>query len=274
MYMVSCRKDFDSDFFFADSNQFRNYTNPSNPATFTAISLPNILDAAKDKHVLVMVHGFNNPIESVLSSYWDLTKGLADQGLTGPGQYGLIVGFTWPGNKTALGYLGAVSKANKSGGYLCDFIATLQGVAHSVDLQTHSLGARVALKALADPKKAFVDNLMMAAAAIDNNKLEPGEDFFAATNSVNRCFTYDSENDPVLGGGFWFGDIADGIRPALGWKGPRSKPITLQKTPNFYVVDCSVRVKSHGGYRNCKQYYAHWKQVLAGGPMNRYDELG
>ena len=59
----------------------------------------------------------------------------------------------------------------------------------------------------------------------------------------------------------------------LGLKGPRSKPITLQKTPNVYVVDCSARIDSHGGYRNCSQYYDHWKLVLAGGPMDRYDEL-
>lgn len=274
MYMVSCRKDFSSNLSFADANQYRNYSNPANPNTFNDIDLQTILDAAKGKHVLVMVHGFNNPIENVLPAYWDLVKGLNDEGLMGPGQYGLIVGFTWPGNKFGIGYFGAVPKANKSGGYLRDFIADLQGAALSVDVQTHSLGARVALKALSDPKKAFVDNLMLTASAVDNNKLEPDKDFFKSLIAVNRCFSYHSTKDPVLGGAFWIGDILDGIHPALGLKGPRSKPITLAQTPNLYVVDCSARINTHGGYRMSKQYYDHWKLVLAGGPMNRYDELG
>jgi esterase/lipase superfamily enzyme len=273
MYMVSCRKGFDSNLLFSAENQYRNYTNPSSPTTFQDVTESQILEQAKDTHVLVLVHGFNNPIENVLKSYWELTKGLADEGLTGVGQYGLIVGFTWPGARFGIGYFGALGTANKSGPRLRDFIADLQGVAHSVDLQTHSLGARVALKALVDPKKAFVDNLMLTAAAIDNHLLEPDQAFFKATSAVNRCFTYHSTHDPVLGGGFWIGDILDGIHAALGLKGSRNKTITLQKTPNVYVVDCSARITTHGGYRNCSQYYDHWKDVLAGGPMERYDEL-
>jgi esterase/lipase superfamily enzyme len=274
MYMVSCRKGFDSNLLFGAENQYRNYTNPQDPDVFTEITKTKILDAATDKHVLVLVHGFNNPMPNVLKSYWEVAKGLDDQGLTGVGKYGLIIGFTWPGNKYGIGYFGAVPKANKSGASLRELITDLRGVSHSVDIQTHSLGARVALKALADPKKAFVDNLLMTAAAIDNDLLEPGQDFFAAMNSVNRCFTYHSKNDPVLKKGFWIGDILDGLHPALGLKGPRSKPVTLQETPNVYVVDCSARITSHGGYRKEVKYYEHWIDVLAGGPMHNYDELG
>lgn len=273
MYVVSCRKDFTSNLVMAKKLQYRNYSNPRSANTFQDIDLDLILAGAKDKHVLVLVHGFNNPIENVLSSYWELVKGLQDEGMTGAGQYGLIVGFTWPGRLFGVGYFGAVITARQSAPFLRDFIASLQGVAHSVDVQTHSLGARVALKALSDPNKAFVDNLMLTAAAVDNNLLEPNQEFFRSTNSVNRLFSYHSKRDPVLGGAFWIGDILDGIHPALGLKGPRSKTVTLQKTPNVYVVDCTARIDAHGGYRKCSQYYDHWKLVLAGGPMNRYDEL-
>ena len=272
MYMVSCRKGFDSNEFFADGNQYRNYTNPADPSKFQKSDIVALVSAAKNKHVLVLVHGFNTPMDGVLDSYWRLVTGLDEKGMTGVGQYGLIVGFAWPGLRFGISYLGSVPMAMRSGGYLRDLITVLRGAALTVDVQTHSLGARVALKALLDPKKTFVDNLLLTAAAIDNHLLEPGKLFAPALNSVNRCFTYDSANDPVLGGTYWIGDILDGIHPALGWKGPRSKPITL-KTPNLYVVDCSARVKSHGGYRKSNQYYAHWKDVLAGGPMESYDEL-
>lgn len=273
MYVVSCRKGFDSNILFGKTNQCRNYTNPGSHTEFQDIDLDAVLKAATNKHICVLVHGFNNPIENVTKSYWELVVGLDQQGLAAPEGYGLVVGFTWPGSRTPAGYFGAVPKANKSAPFLRDLLNALRTVALSVDVQTHSLGARVALKALADPNKTFVDNLMLAAPAVDNNILEPGETFFGSVVSCNRCFVYHSKRDPVLKTGFWIGDVLDGVHPALGLKGPRSKTTTLEKTPNVYVVDCSARVDSHGGYRKTPQYYAHWKSVLAGGPMSRYDEL-
>jgi esterase/lipase superfamily enzyme len=273
MYVVSCRRNFDSNVLVSKANQYRNYTNPGDHTKFQTIDLPTLLKAATNKHLCLLVHGFNNPIENVTKAYWELLAGMNQPGLTPPTGYGLIVGFTWPGSRTPFGYFGAVPKATRSAPFLRDLINALRTVALSVDIQTHSLGARVALKALADPKKTFVDNLMMIAPAIDNNILEPGETFFESASSCNRCFVYFSKRDPVLKGGFWIGDILDGIHAALGLKGPRNKAITLDKTPNVYVVDCSTRVSSHGGYRHTPQYYEHWKEVLSGAPVNRYGEL-
>ncbi|MFN0100696.1 MAG: alpha/beta hydrolase [Bryobacteraceae bacterium] len=273
MYVVSCRRNFDSNVFIAKENQYRNYTNPGSHTAFKDVPLEAILKGAANKHVCVLVHGFNNPIENVTKAYWELVKGMDQPGLNGPTGYGLIVGFTWPGSRTPVGYFGAVPKAGRSGPFLRDLVNALRTVAMTVDVQTHSLGARVALKALADPKKTFVDNLILTAAATDNNILEPGGTFFDSVSSCNRCFVYHSNKDPVLSGSFWIGDILDGIHAALGLKAPRNKKITLEKTPNIYVVDCTKRVASHGGYRRTVQYYDHWKDVLGGGPMSRYDEL-
>jgi len=273
MYVVSCRKNFTSNVSTAKANQVRNYTNPGSHKEFQELSMDALLQAAANKHICLLVHGFNNPIENVTKSYWDLVSGLAAPGLSGPAGYGLVIGFTWPGSRTPLGYFGAVSKANRSAPFLRELINALRTVAMTVDVQTHSLGARVALRAMEDPTKVFVDNLITTAAAVDNNILEPGETFFDAVTACNRCFVYHSKNDPVLKGGFWIGDILDGAHAALGLKGPRSKAVTLDKSPSVYVVDCSARVTTHGGYRHASQYYDHWKQILAGGPMNRYDEL-
>lgn len=273
MYVVSCRKGFESNVFFAKTNLYRNYTNPASHTDFQDIELQQILDAAKNKHVCVLVHGFNNPIENVAKSYWELVKGLDQPGLNGPTGYGLIVGFTWPGSRTPAGYFGAVPKANRSGPKLRELINSLRTVALTVDVQTHSLGARVALQALRDPSQTFVDNLMLTAPAVDNNILEPKETFFDSCSSCNRLFVYFSKKDPVLKGGFWIGDVLDGIHAALGLRGPRRKDVTLDKTPSVYVVDCSARVNTHGGYRNTPEYYTHWKELMSGAPMSRYDEL-
>lgn len=274
MYVVSCRRGFDSDRRLASANRYRNYTDPSDSSAFAEVTLTKLLEAAANRHVCVLVHGFNNNMTEVMNAYWEMVTRMSATGVTGPDGYGLVIGFTWPGMATSPGYFAAVATATKSGPRLLDLIHQLRSVAHSVDVQTHSLGARVALTALQDPAQVFIDQLLLSAPAVDHHLLEPGRKFFAATNSCNRCLIFHSKKDPVLGGAYWVGDITDGIHPALGLKGPRNKSITLSKTANVYVVDCSARVREHSGYRKTNAYFQHWKQTLKGGPLSRYDELG
>jgi len=272
MYVVSCRRGFDSDRLLASENAYRNFTNPANAGVFQDLTKTKLLEKATNKHVCLLVHGYNNEAPEVMSAYWKITTQMVDNGVTGPQGYGLVLGFTWPGFATKAGFFTAVLNARKAGAFLADLIDSVRAVAHSVDVQTHSLGARVALQALKDPKKIFVDNLLLSAPAVDNHVLEPDESFHAATQSCNRLFVYHSKHDGALKA-FFLGDLTDGIHPALGLRGPRSKAITLAKTPNVYSVDCSERVKGHSEYKNTKQYFAHWNQLLSGAPMSRYDEL-
>lgn len=276
MYVVSCRKGFDSDRLLGAENRYRNFTNPTDPTAFADLTLTELLGRAKDKHVCVIVHGFNNRMDSVMKAYWAIVDKLSSTGVMvapGPGGYGLAIGFTWPGFTTAPGFFAARITSKRAGPFLLDLMNHLRGVAHSVDVQTHSLGARVALTALKNPKKVFVDNLLMAAAAVDHHLLEPGQDFFEAMESCNRCLVYHSKKDSALFS-FKLADIGDGIHGALGRGGPRSKPVTIATTKNVYVVDCTAKIGSdHGGYRKTNAYFDHWKQVLSGGPLNRYDEL-
>jgi esterase/lipase superfamily enzyme len=188
MYVVSCRKNFDSNIVVAKTNRCRNYTQPGDHTKFQDIDLDVVVKAATNKHVCVLVHGFNNPIANVSKSYWELVTGVQTKAA-----YGLVVGFTWPGSRTPAGYFGAVPKANRSAPFLRDLINALRPVALSVDVQTHSLGARVALKALADPAKVFVDNLMLTAPAVDHHCLEPGAAFGGSVASCNRCFVFFEE---------------------------------------------------------------------------------
>jgi esterase/lipase superfamily enzyme len=274
MYVVSCRKGFDSDQFAGKENRYRNYTNPNNPNTFTDMNLTDLLAKATKKHVCILVHGFKNEMPNVMGAYWEVVERMNTTGVVGPGCYELVIGFTWPGMATALGYFTAMVSAKKAAPFLLELVNQLNGVAHSVDIQTHSLGARVALVAMKNPKKVFVDNLILSAPAVDNHLLEPEQDFFAATDSCNKLMVYHSKQDSVLGSFFVAADVADGLHRALGQPGPRSKPITLAKTPNVYVVDCTARVKKdHSGYRKTDEYFKHWKTVLSGAPLSRYDEL-
>lgn len=274
MYVVSCRKGFDSDQLTGAENRYRNYTNPTDATVFSDLTLTELLAKAKNKHVCVLIHGFNNKMTNVMSAYWEMVTRMNTTGVFGPAGYGLVIGFTWPGMATSLGYFTAMSSARRAGPFLLELVNHLRGAAHSVDVQTHSLGARVALTALKNPKKVFVDNLLLSAPAVDNHLFEPEEDFFPAMESCNKCLVYHSKQDSVLGKFFIPADIADGFHKALGQTGPRNKSITIAKTPNVYVVDCTLRVKKdHSGYRKTDEYFKHWKTVLSGGPLSRYDEL-
>lgn len=274
MYVVSCRRGFDSDQFLARENRYRNYTNPLNHAEFQELNLTDILGVAKDKHVGILVHGYNNEMPNVMKAYWDIVGRMNETKTFGPEGYGLVIGFAWPGFATRPGFFPAVLSARKAGPFLLELINHLRGVAHSVDVQTHSLGARVALTALKDPKKVFVDNLLMSAPAVDHHLLEPEKDFFPVTASCNRCYIYHSKKDPVLGYFYPLGDVSDGIHKALGRKGPRSKSVTESKTKNVYVIDCTDAVRDdHSGYRKTNRYFKHWKTALSGQPMDRYEPL-
>ncbi len=273
MIIASCRKNFTKDAGLADKTAYRNYTNPTSINAFKDLTRDEVLEQATNKHICIFVHGFKNPMENVMNAYWQLAQTMKDSEVTGPAAYGLVIGFAWPGFQTAIGFFPALLTSKKAAPFLRDLINDLRTVALSVDVQTHSLGARVAFTALSNPKKTFVDNLITTAAAVDNNKLELDKDFHAALGSCNRCFVYHSKNDPVLKIGFTIGDIFDGIHKALGLTGPASKAKTLKDCPNVFVVDCSARVDSHGGYRKAKQYFDHWKDLLSGKAMSQYDEL-
>ena len=273
MIVASCRANFTATNSLAKANAYRNFTNPALSTAFSDLTKDEFLAQAASKHVCILVHGYNNPMENVMNAYWGLVQSMRDTQLIGPNCYGLVVGFAWPGFQSAPGFFPALKNAKKSGPFLSDLINDLGTVAQSIDIQTHSLGARVALTALSNPKKVLIENLITSAPAVDNDILETDRDFFASLNSCKRCFIYHSKHDSALKFGFKFGDIFDGIHDALGLTGPANKEKTLKDNPNLYVVDCSGRVKDHGGYRNVPQYYEHWKKVRSGEIADRYGVL-
>ena len=126
MILISCRKDFVNSRGFSAKNEIRNYPFMSKLDTFEAIDELNLADQMRGKHVLILIHGFRNPLTNVASSYQRVLKGLIDSKLmndptTGSGGgYDLVLGFTWPGFETPIGFFPAVPFANRSGGYLSE----------------------------------------------------------------------------------------------------------------------------------------------------------
>ncbi len=275
MILISCRKDFSNSRGFSAKNEIRNYPFMSKLDTFEALDEMNLAEQMRGKHVLILIHGFRNPLTNVASSYQRVLKGLIDSGLmndpaigAGPG-YDLVLGFTWPGFETPIGFFPAVPFANRSGGFFRSLLELVSRNAKTVDVQTHSLGARVALQALAGGTEGFVDNLLLTAPAVDDESLEPGQEFNGALLNCRRCLVYHSDKDNTLKIGYRLGDLDR----ALGLKGPQHPDIIKATSPGVIVVNCKKVVSSHGGYRSAGAYYEHWSRVLNDTPLAQFETL-
>lgn len=273
MFIVSSRRKFTSNYFVAKSIQYRFYPDTDDLNAHKRISLAALQAEATNKRVCILVHGYNNDFPAVMEAYGALHASMQTSGVPGESGYGLVIGFAWPGRASGAGYFTARGAARRAAPHLRKLINDLRSVAHRVDIQTHSLGARVALTALNSPRTVFVDHLFLTAPAVDHHTLEPGRTFHSALDGCNRCLVYHSKKDRVLRVAYPAGDFADGLRKALGLYGPRSRRITLEHCLNVYVIDCAHHVGTHGGYRGADAYRAHWRRVLSGDALERYSEL-
>jgi esterase/lipase superfamily enzyme len=245
MILVSCRKNFDSDRVFADANQVE------------GMSEAQLSAQVAGKHVVVLVHGYRSPLSGVRASYAKLEAGLTNEGLISASNYGEVIGFAWPSFRTRISFPAAVGYANNASEYLYDLMKLLSQ-AKSIDVQTHSLGARVALQALTAQSDVRLDNLLLTAPAVDDESLEPKREFNEALSKLRRCYVLHSKKDAVLA-----------LYPimrldlALGAKGPQHPAIIQADCPNVYTVNCVKVVNSdHSGYRETPVYYQFWKKVL------------
>lgn len=272
MILISCRKDFSDSRAFSERNAIRSFPFLPRLDRFDELDEMNLAQQMQGKHVLVLVHGFKNPLQNVGAAYQRLLKGLTDSQLMGNTGYGLVLGFTWPGFETPLGFFPAVPFANRSAGFFRSFLELASRNARTVDVQTHSLGARVALQALGGGTDGYVDNLMMTSPAVDDEVLEPGQEYHGALDVCRRCFVFHTERDKTLKFAFRIGDAPEFDR-ALGWKGPQHPKIIETECPEVFVVDCKNVVRSHGGYRSAGSYYEHWSRVLREAPLPRFEAL-
>ena len=275
MILISCRKDFSNSRGFSPKNEIRNYPFLPKLDTFESVDEMNLAEQMQGKHVLILIHGFRNPLTNVASSYQRVLKGLIDAKLMndpateiGEG-YDLVLGFTWPGFETPLGFFPAVPFANRSAGFFRSLLELASKNAKTVDVQTHSLGARVALQTLAGGTEGFIDNLLLTAPAVDDESIEPGQEFNGALINCRRCLVYHSDKDNTLKIGYRLGDLDR----ALGLKGPQHPDIIKAKCPTVIVVNCKKVVSSHGGYRAAGAYYEHWSRVLNETPLAQFEML-
>ncbi len=245
MILASCRRNFTSPW-FESSLQLRD--EDGIPITLERLAL-----SLAKHNVCILVHGYRVDFDSAVAAYARIENMAKAEGL----DY-TFIGYLWPGSVIAAGFFAAISRATKSGFQLADLIWGLNDAGCKPSVETHSLGARVALKALA--LGADVKDVILTAPAVDDGSLALNAEFYRSLAHARRVGVFYSANDPVLKGAYWWAELLLERRQvhALGLDGPE-KPTPF----NVQSFDMSSQVHSHGEYRDRTETYQNWKAFIA-----------
>jgi esterase/lipase superfamily enzyme len=265
MILISCRADFTSTVRFNQQDEILDGCR--------TITEPELLERIRGKKILVLIHGYNNELTEVVAEYARIQERMRASDLLSPnpGGYDLVLGYTWPAGSSALSFPVAVLWAKAAGERFRTTAERLQSAAASIDVQAHSLGARVALEAL-DRSEITLRNLWLLAPAIDDEAVEHGEAYYSSTQRCSRVYVLHSENDPVLRTGYRVADFPDFDR-ALGCRGPQRPEGIRAHSKNTKFADCKHVVHSHDGYRAAAETYQYWREELLHASAPQFSEL-
>lgn len=263
MLLISCRKNFTGTTDLSDFDAFREILNPQ-LKPFTTLTEQQFLARTANKKCLVLVHGYRNEASAAVKAYRKLVDSAKAAGIL----FDEVVGYLWPGGWSVLSFHAAVIRANWSGKRFEKNLLSLGAAGATVDIQTHSLGARVAMEAL-DRGSARARNVQLTAPAIDNESVEHTEIYEDGVRACSALYVFHSKNDKVLKRAYRIGDFPEFDR-ALGYKGPQHPKRILA---NSRIVDCQDVVTDHGGYRDTPEYYDYWKQEFDGGASPQFVRL-
>lgn len=240
MIIISSRLDFtDSDNLLPSGHLIHqiDLTTDNSTKTYTPAEL---ITEISGKRICILVHGYNNEFFEVCDAYQILDAKIQSQLA---GIYDIVIGYTWPGGDHGLEWLSAKSRANAVARRFRHLLESLSE-SSSIDLISHSLGARICLKAFKEASKILVNNYYCMAASIDNESLEPNEEFHLSLDAVKRVFVMHSARDEVLATAYRVAEFDN----ALGLYGPENKD-AVEASANIYVANCKRVVPNHGGYK-------------------------
>jgi len=268
MLMISSRERFWDPIHFSRTDGIRDVLleNPS-AGVDTPVTEAEYLDAVRGRKMLLLVHGYNNTEDDVSLAYARIAAAAKHHFKT---RYDVITGYTWPGGSLRIGYPIARARANAAGPRLAVWIRKVARVAASLDIMCHSLGARTALKALGALRGTPVRNLFLFAAAIDNESIEKGEEFYDATKRAGTVLVVHSRDDKALA--VWF-RVGDALLPwqwfdlfdlPLGYSGPEDPADIINHSPHVKVVNGKGAELGHHDYKDNPVLFAFLAKFLAG----------
>lgn len=154
-------------------------------------------DCPKCGCVLVWIHGYNTTLAEAMTRFEVVEKAYkSSEGKCD------VYGFAWNGNPGASNFKDAVKGSRFTGsGAFSHFLRDLKVKCPNIKVHigTHSLGAGVALEALAHGEDiGNIGNVFLANPAVDNESLEPGEEFEKAPANADSIHLAISKEDDIL----------------------------------------------------------------------------
>lgn len=220
------------------------------------LSEEQFLNEVSGKRVLLLVHGYNNEQDEVYDAYTIINDKISEHTNN---KYDLIIGYSWPGGDMGLEWYSSKKRANSVARRFRFLIAAISEGTSSIDVMSHSLGARVVFKALKQAKSnAIIRNYFCMAAAIDNEVLEINEEFHLSISKTEQIFVFHTKNDGVLSSVYRLAEWDN----ALGLYGPEDKAYIQNRTKTIYVANCKKVVESHGGYKRSDAIYKYIDKVI------------
>lgn len=266
LYIISSRSDFfDSDHLLQSGHSYGKMSLTDSKYRLLD-GFEELKKVIANSRVLLLVHGYNNEHDEVLDAYQivkrHVTAQLADQ-------YDHVLGYSWPGGDYRSEWFAAKSRANAVSVRFRTLTESIAQTAVSLDIMSHSLGARVVLKALGGLPGQLVRNYFCLAAAVDNEALEHGKEFDESINGTKAMFVLHSNKDVVLSLAY---RVAEFDR-ALGLSGPEDKAYIEKKTANVFVLNCKNKVDRHGRYKHSSEVYAYILRALGTSGVQRFETL-
>jgi pimeloyl-ACP methyl ester carboxylesterase len=204
--VVSDRADLTSNSDISKSEQYAAY-----------LSRDKFFSSLKSQRVLVLIHGFNSTTSDAIKHYEQVSKDVGSS-------YDQVIYYLWPGGKYGLDkasfgeiernattYSGArerVKDVLKE--RLASFLSGLRRQTKSIDILAHSMGCRLTLAALSSiplpPQEQFVRYVYLMGAAVRNQDLDVGHEYYGAGFQCRNIYVFFSRNDPVLRNAFPLGE--------------------------------------------------------------------
>jgi len=260
MLMISSRKSFWSSTRLSDTDEIRD-VGLDDDSLGRRVAEGRFLDRLRNRRVHLLIHGYNNEEDDVVRAYGIVLRQMTALGFIGRGKpYDMLLGYTWPGGRLRASFPVAKARAGAVAPRVARWLAKIVAVARAVDINTHSLGARVALLALAEGG-VRVRHQFHLASAVDDESIEFGRRYYPATQACDRFYVFHSKHDQVLRVGYRLGDLPE-FDAALGWGGPEDSASILAHSPNVRVVNCKQVIDAHGAYKYSREVYGFMRREL------------
>jgi pimeloyl-ACP methyl ester carboxylesterase len=231
------------------------------PAPMTD-TLPDYLRVGRGRTAVVLVHGFRSRYHRFIAAADYLRFRMTGEVSVLPGTYSsppphsppasIVVGFLWPCHLRSLAYGKSRDKAMEAAPRLRAVVDTLCHAGFSVVVVGHSMGCRVALRALSISSDATapvpaVTSLVLLGAAVESECMGPDAEFPLQKLNARRVVVCHSHNDDTLGTLFSAAETVFAASPncvALGKTGIRVvNPVG--SLPELVCVDVSASVPAH-----------------------------